>query len=228
MRPLLLLHGALGAAVLFDPLVTHLEAQYSIHRLDFSGHGGRPFPEHGYSMQGFVGDVIAYLDENGLAQVDIFGYSMGGYVALCLAKEHPERVGKIFTLATKFAWTPEAAATETKMLNPEKIAEKVPKFAAALEARHAPQDWKEVLRATADMMISLGDAPVLSNAALEDIPHKCLIAVGDQDQMVTREESVRAAKLLTNGEFAAMADTPHPIEQVDAKRLGQWITEFIN
>ena len=54
---------------------------------------------------------------------------MGGYVALQLANKHPKYVQKIITLGTKFAWDKETAAKEVKMLNPEKIEEKIPAFA---------------------------------------------------------------------------------------------------
>ena len=47
------------------------------------------------------------------------GHSMGGYVALKLALKRPELVDRIITLGTKFNWTPEVAAKEVKMLNPD-------------------------------------------------------------------------------------------------------------
>ncbi|HAA19344.1 MAG TPA: alpha/beta hydrolase [Cytophagales bacterium] len=227
MTNLLLLHGALGSAALFDPLASKLESDYTVHRINFAGHGGEPFPEGGYSMPHFGQNVLAYLDAQQINQINIFGYSMGGYVALWLAHNHPDRIGKIFTLATKFAWSPESAAQEGKMLNADKIAEKVPKFAAALEARHAPLDWRQVLSHTKDMMEGLGANPLLTEETLKTIPHDCLIAVGDQDQMVSREETMHAAQVLPKGKFACMANTPHPLEKVDTARLAQWIREFI-
>lgn len=228
MQNLLLLHGALGAAAQFAPLQEQLEKHFTLHTLNFAGHGGEPFPQGGYSIQVFAQNVLDYLDQQGIEQIDIFGYSMGGYVALYLAQQHPDRIGKIYTLATKFAWSPESAEQEMKMLNPEKIAEKVPKFAAALEQRHAPQDWKEVLNQTAAMMRGLGEAPLLTEEGLEAIPHTCLITVGDQDQMVSREETMAAANTLPKAEFACMAETPHPLEQVNVERLAKWIREFMS
>ncbi len=81
---------------------------------------------------------------------------MGGYVGLNLAKEYPELVGRIVTLGTKFAWTKEVAEKEIKMLNPEKIAEKIPAFADRLKSIHTNNNWKEVVRKTARMMYGLG------------------------------------------------------------------------
>ena len=47
-----------------------------------------------------------------ITRADIFGYSMGGYVALHAARRHPERIGSIMTLGTKFAWDTPTAEKE--------------------------------------------------------------------------------------------------------------------
>ena len=106
---ILLLHGALGSEVQFTELKKALSESFDVHTLTFEGHGGRA-SNRPFSMGGFVENVVDYLDKNGLDSVNIFGYSMGGYVALMLAKEHPNRVNKIMTLGTKFAWNPEFSA----------------------------------------------------------------------------------------------------------------------
>lgn len=213
--PLLLLHGAIGAA---DQL-TFLEAlPQNSFAFDFPGHGGKAFPA-AFSIRAFTESVLQWMDEKGFATVDIFGYSMGGYVALYLARHYPERVGKIFTLATKFAWDEATAAKEVKMLNPEKIAEKVPKFAAALEKRHAPLDWKEVLQRTADLMLALGKKPELAQEDFAAITHPVLLSVGDRDTMVSIEETMQVYRSLPNAQFMVFPDTVHPIEQINLQQL---------
>ncbi len=62
---LLLLHGAIGAAQL-NPLATELQKDYTIHTLDFSGHGSKPFPEGPYSISLFAKDVLQYMDDHRL------------------------------------------------------------------------------------------------------------------------------------------------------------------
>lgn len=62
-----------------------------------------------------------------------------------LAEHHPQRIKKIITLATKFNWDETIAAQKIKMLNADKIEEKLPRFAAGLQKRHAPNNWKTVL-----------------------------------------------------------------------------------
>jgi enterochelin esterase-like enzyme len=100
-----------------------------------------------------------------LEKPTVFGYSMGGYVALYLAHSQPTLLGNIITLGTKFEWTPKIAQKEIKMLDAKVIIEKVPKFAEALKTRHG-NDWELLLWKTATMMVDLGNTNALS---LEDI-----------------------------------------------------------
>jgi pimeloyl-ACP methyl ester carboxylesterase len=144
---------------------------------------------------------------------------MGGYVALWLANQHPEVVGKIVTLGSKFDWSIDSASQEIKKLNSEKILEKIPAFARILENRHAPNDWKLLLQKTADMMMVLGKSPLLTKEILETIQHPTLVCLGDQDDMADRNYSELVASFLPNGKFHLLENTPHPIEKVDLTKL---------
>jgi pimeloyl-ACP methyl ester carboxylesterase len=226
MKSILLLHGALGAMQQLDPLKQKLEiAGYDVHLVNFSGHGGNAF-EDKFGIEQFAEDVLSYLNQQQLEQVTIFGYSMGGYVALWLAKENPERLEKIITLGTKFDWSVESAEKEVKKLNPEKIQEKVPAFARILEHRHAPNNWKELLNKTAAMMLDLGEAPLLTESILSKIETPTLICLGDVDDMSDRNYSEEVANYLQNGSFSLLKSTPHPIEKCDLDMLTELIEGF--
>lgn len=225
-QKILILHGALGSAAQLNPLKSILEKSFEVHTLNFEGHGGRSFSERDFSIDSFTANVLDYLDENKIAQIDIFGYSMGGYVALNLALKAPSRVHRIFTLATKFAWSAESASKEVKMLDPVTIEEKVPAFAATLKERHAPLDWKEHLNKTAAMMLSLGNGDRLSIQDFRKIEHKVLLTVGSKDRMVSEEETQEVRKALLNGAFELLEGVKHPIEQVDLDLLAQQIKSF--
>ncbi|MBD1397359.1 alpha/beta hydrolase [Pontibacter sp. JH31] len=226
MQHLLLLHGALGSAETLQPLQEALAPHYTVHTLNFSGHGGEPLPQAPFRIEQFAADVLRYLDRCDLLQVDVFGYSMGGYVALYLALYHPARIKCVFTLATKFAWSPETAAKEVKLLQPEKIQEKVPQFASMLAKRHAPTDWQDVVLGTADMMQHLGQQPLLTADTLPNINARVRVCVGDRDNMVSVEETSWAFRLLCNGSLLVLPDTRHPLEMADTKRLLQEIRQF--
>jgi esterase len=225
MTPLLLLHGALGSAAQFDPLKTLLPEGREIYAPNFPGHGGAP-DQGAFSIAGFAEYIQKYLSDNNLSQVDIFGYSMGGYVALYLACYHPDLVNRIFTLGTKFDWTPETAAREMAMLDPEKIEAKVPAFARILAERHAPADWKAVLLRTADMIYGLGAGSGLAPEDMAIITCPVTVGLGELDNMVTPEESKATASLLPNGLLNILPGSKHPIEQTDVVLLAKRLKKF--
>lgn len=222
---LLLLHGAIGSSKQFDALVPLLQNQFEVYTFNFSGHGGKPLPTEPFSIELFAKDVLHWMQDNKIETIDIFGYSMGGYVALYLAKHHSSRVGKVFTLATKFNWNAEGAAKEAAMLNPEKIAEKVPAFAKALEQKHGG-NWKTVLTKTAEMMINLGNSPTLLLSALADIQQPVQISVGDKDNIVTLEETIVAYRALINAQLLVLPQTQHPFEKVNTKRIAAEVAQY--
>ncbi|MCW5924677.1 MAG: alpha/beta fold hydrolase [Saprospiraceae bacterium] len=223
--PLILLHGAIGSAAQFDALRPHLGSERPVFALSFPGHGGSSADEP-FSMSRFSDFVLRFLEKEKVVRADFFGYSMGGYVALYLAWQHPERVRRVFTLGTKFDWTPETAARESAMLNAEKIAEKVPAFAQMLAARHAPADWKEVLRRTADMLRDLGAGQGLPAEAFARIGCPVTIGLGELDNMVTLEESRAVASALPRGSLEILTACKHPMEQVDVVLLAERLCKY--
>ena len=212
---------------MLHPLKQALSREYRVFTLDFAGHGGTPFQQETFSIEDFAQQVLAFLKEQQLKQVHIFGYSMGGYVALYLASQHPDRIKSIFTLATKFAWSAEAAAKEVKLLNPGKVKEKVPQFAATLAQRHAPQPWERVMEQTALMMLRLGEQPLLTATTLSQIQQPVQVAVGDQDTMVTLQETAEAFRSLPDARLLVLPATPHPLERVAVSRLHHEIDLFL-
>lgn len=227
MRPLLLLHGALGSRSQLAPLKSLLQNRFEVYDLDFAGHGDRATFQD-FSLDLFADNVVELMDRNNLSQVDIFGYSMGGYVALKLAHQHPEKIGRIATLGTKFDWTPETAAREVRMLNPQTIQEKVPAYADHLKQVHSPDRWEKVLAQTAQLMVGLGNGAGLSLEEFSRIPHTCLIGIGDEDRMVSLEETTRIADALPQGKLRVMEGFPHPLPQIDTDAWGKVLLDFFS
>jgi pimeloyl-ACP methyl ester carboxylesterase len=226
MQKILLLHGALGSSKNFDLLVPLLQNNFEVHALTFEGHGGKTIPNHDFTMEGFANEVLEYLDQNKIDKISIFGYSMGGYVGLYLAKHFPERITKLYTLATKINWTVDGAIKEASMLNPIIIKEKVPKFALALEQLHR-ENWEALMQKTAQMMLQLGEKPTLKEEDFEQITIPVLISVGDNDVMVTMEETEKAFQKMPNAQLYIMPNTIHPIEKVDVEELANQIKRFV-
>lgn len=225
MKDIILLHGAIGAEDQLLPLDKQLgEKKFKVHHFSFSGHGGQAFAPY-FGIEQFAAELYQYILERNLEQPNIFGYSMGGYVALYLESQKPKLIGKIATLATKFDWTPEGAVKEAAMLNPETIQQKVPNFAEALQKRHGDQ-WVELLNKTAEMMKVLGDAPLLSEAVLKTIESPVLLGLGDKDSMVSLDETRKVFAALPKCNMYMLPSTKHPIEGVNVELLSTILANY--
>ena len=228
MPDVILIHGALGAIDQLEPLASALSIQGSIHRLELGGHGSTPTSAR-FSTEGFAMNVRTFMAEKGIGRAGLFGYSMGGYVALSLAVTSPELVASVATLGTKLAWSPDVAAKETARLDAPTIRAKVPRFADVLEKRHANAGgWELMLSRTAEYMTSLGQHSELDARALARLQLPVRLMVGDRDNVVTVEETRDAARAMTAGQFAVLPNTPHPFEQVRLPLLAAHLDEFFN
>lgn len=223
MRPLLLLHGALGGPDTLQLLAARLQPHFSLHCPAFPGHAGVRASE--YRMDALVDFLAGYVRAEGLERPLVFGYSMGGYAALALAAQQPGVLGGIATLATKLRWTPEAAAREGELLRPEVLEAKVPAYAAALAGRHGLH-WKEVVRGTAALLQGLGDAPLLNAAAFARIQEPVLLLLGDRDKMVSLDETLEAFQQIGGAQLGVLPGTAHPLEKVPVDLLSAQLLSF--
>ncbi len=226
MNPILFLHGALGTEEQFQSLISGLKIDERLHRITFEGHGEAEKKERPFRIEHFAENTLLYMDQHGIDQADFFGYSMGGYVALYLAKTQPERVGRIATLGTVLTWNPEKSANETVFLNPEKIEEKVPAFAKMLEKDH-PNDWKRVVTKTAELLTHLGNNPLINEEDWEKITHPIRIQIGDRDTTADLNNTVHIFKKIPNAELIVLPNSPHPIYKADKEILLQSLVDFL-
>lgn len=226
MPNLILLHGALGHSEIFDSFISELSKYFTVYAPLFSGHGDTELTEKGITIEKYTQELKEFIEKENLNNVYIFGHSMGGYIALCYALDNPSTLNSIMTLGTKFDWTEEQAMKESKMLNPDVIADKVPKYAELLEKQHGLK-WKQLLPAISEMMILLGKNPPLKDQ-LETINFPVQIMVGDKDNMVTLEESMKAYRKLSKSKLAVLPDTKHPMDKVRPNLLLNLMKDFWN
>jgi pimeloyl-ACP methyl ester carboxylesterase len=221
--PLILLPGALGAAEQFKPLLTHL-VRYQTFTYNFPGHGGRQLPTNGLTMEALAEDFIRWLTDFRLRDVEVFGYSMGGYIALLAAAQRPDLIAKVCTLGTKFDWSARTAADLNAGLDPSVIEARAPKAAEVLAARH--HKWTYLAWATMQMLDQLGAAPLLTDELLPRIEIPALILRGEGDKVVTEAESRHVADLLPNATFDTIANSRHHWEQTSLPDLLPVMTNF--
>ncbi|MEV4438486.1 alpha/beta fold hydrolase [Streptomyces sp. NPDC049577] len=90
--PLVLLAGQANSHRWWDGIREDFHAARSTITIDYRGTGASDDPGTPFSTEEFARDVIAVLDDLGVDRADVYGTSMGGRVAQCLAVHHPRRV----------------------------------------------------------------------------------------------------------------------------------------
>ncbi len=226
MKQLMLIHGAIGSADQMVPLKELLQDEFEVHLLAFDGHGSKSASVDPFSLESFGQQLIQKLSEIG-KPTHIFGYSMGGFVALYEAAMGSENIASITTLGTKMEWDEEIAQREVRHLDPKMILSKVPKFATALEKRHG-EDWEEVLSRTAAFMKELGKTQPIQESIMKTIEIPVLLCLADGDAMVSVGETHQVHQWIIDSIFETIPDSKHPIEQVNLMALADTIRSFIN
>jgi pimeloyl-ACP methyl ester carboxylesterase len=95
-RPLVLLHGGLlTIGLTFGSMLEPLAASRQVIAVELQGHGHTADSGRALTIEALAGDVIALLDQLGIAEADLFGFSLGGLIACAIALGAPSRAGKL-------------------------------------------------------------------------------------------------------------------------------------
>ncbi|SFS82408.1 alpha/beta fold hydrolase [Saccharopolyspora flava] len=93
--PLVLLAGQANNHRWWDGVREDFEGTHRTITLDHRGTGASDKPDIACTTRDFASDVIAVLDELGIASADVYGTSMGGRIAQWLAVDHPGRLRRL-------------------------------------------------------------------------------------------------------------------------------------
>jgi len=226
MQNFILLHGALGSSDDLAGLSRVLKMSgNTVFSFSFSGHGKQAF-QTAFGIEQFASELENFVAKNEIKNPIVFGYSMGGFVALHLAAKHKNFLKKIITLGTKFNWSKESVEKETRMLNPETMLEKIPGFAKGLENKHGAE-WKELVTKTADMMREIHEKNFLNPDLIKSLEMPVLLGLADNDQMVSLEETRAIVKELPGATMYMLPKSKHAMESVDVNLLAQIIFNFV-
>ena len=226
-KTLLCLHGALGTVQDFAPVANALAENFDIKLLNFSGHGTGTYWPKEFRIETFAQELEDFFKEHSLKEVAVFGYSMGGYVALYhKANFEDSPISHILTYGTKFDWSEESVAKEIAKLDIVGIQTKVPHFAEELQRRHGER-WKQVLLSTAHMMQNLQKLDGLSHEDLAEVNCPVIISRGSEDMMVTLKESERASQHLFAGRYVEIEGAKHELSSVSPESITQELKNFI-
>lgn len=103
---LVLIHGLGASSFSWRHNVAPLAAHFRVWTLDFPPHGRSPFSlTADYSQEALARGIMSFMERQGIRQAALAGNSLGGGLALLLARDYPERVPALALLAPAAAMT---------------------------------------------------------------------------------------------------------------------------
>ena len=204
--PLVLLHGGLfDIDQQFGALIPELASGRRVIAVDFQGHGRTNDIDRPFSAAAFAEDVLGVLDHLDIERADVFGFSVGGAVALELAIEHPERVRKVIVSSTSFAASGMRGADNADAVGSMTVAMIAGTPMEAAYLAKSPHPDLDHLQGLLDKLGATfeGGFPDRSDAEIRAIAAPTLITVGDAD-MISLEHAVEFLRLRggdVNGDF---------------------------
>jgi pimeloyl-ACP methyl ester carboxylesterase len=200
--PLVLLHGAFSAiGTSFGALLPGLAQGRQVIGFELQAHGRTADIDRPLSPETMADDVAAALEQLGVAQADIFGYSMGAGVALQVAIRHPELVRKLVFMSATYTMSGVHPGLMDGFgeMRPEMM-HGSPWHDEYLRIAPRPEDFNRLFAKKTEMDKQLKDVPAEAIRALEA---PTLIIIGDSD-LVRPEHAVEMFRLLGGGVFGDM------------------------
>lgn len=204
---LLVLHGAAGCTQLeTEALARRLEPHFHVLALDFSGHGASSDIDNPFSASLFSDNARAVLDHIGIGEAHLFGFSMGGAIALHFAREYPEHVRRLAVHGTTVAWTEGLVEAMTARLDAEIFRQR---DTADLEAAHG--DWERLFERTARFIRTLPERTAEMEATARKVKAPTLISAADRDDLFPLEAPLHLHRLLPEGRLALLPAMEHAL-----------------
>jgi pimeloyl-ACP methyl ester carboxylesterase len=237
--PLFLFHGsgALGAVWWALGYVDALRYEHQLILIDARGHGHseKPTAMDAYAMQRLIKDVIAVLDDCGLAQTAYLGYSLGGRVGFGLAIHAPERVSALILGGASHR--PQAGTLDRIFY---------PGFIDTIELEGPEaflEHWSERLGRPIDPNVRealLGNdpdaivpylrqtdrEPGFDEGSVSRMNVPVLLFAGERDD--ERLADSRAAAILQNAELVVIADSDHESTLARVDVVVPYVRAFLN
>ena len=211
--PIVWIHGFPLSSAIFEPQ-TKIDGFRHI-RPDLRGFGKTPPADGETSMQSYAHDVLDVMDKEHIERAVIAGFSMGGYVAMQLLRDAPERVAALLLLDTR-----EVADTAEGRANRMKQADEVAKsgsIASVVEAMLPKMtyrtDVRDDVRRIMESSTPQGVVAALhamanradSTETLRNCKVPALVVVGDRDEITPPRDAERMVALIGHAEEAPIA-----------------------
>jgi len=204
-EPLVLLHGAYMTIGAMGPIVPGLAETRQVIAVELQAHGHTADIDRPITYEQMADDTAALLRHLGIGQTDVFGFSMGGGVALQLAIRHPDLLRKLVVASASY--TSDGMQPELHEMIPSITPEMFagsPIEAAYLEVAPNPGDFPRLVEKLKRLDMTPFD---WSAEDVRGIEAPTLIVVGDSDA-IRLEHAVEMFRLLGGGAMGDLASLP--------------------
>jgi len=231
-----LVHGLGGHAEDWRDLAPYFAgAGFRVYMPDLPGFGRSEKPaEFSYSIPDQAGAVIGFLDALGLKQVDLGGWSMGGWIAQRIAAEHPERVRRLMLFDSAGIF--EKPAWDTRLFTPVNAAEldqldallmphppQVPEFVARDILRISEQNGWVIHRALGTMLTGR-DA---TDSLLPGLKMPVLIVWGAEDHITPLSQGEKIHSLVPQSQLEVFPGCGHLAPGQCTAQIGPRVVAFV-
>lgn len=93
--PVLLVHGWLSSSRVWERLAGRLAQRFTVYTLDLTGFGESDKPSSGYGVRNGGRLLYAFCAHFGLTRASVIGHDLGGAMAVKLAADHQDVVGRL-------------------------------------------------------------------------------------------------------------------------------------
>ncbi|MGH8914930.1 MAG: alpha/beta fold hydrolase [Acidimicrobiia bacterium] len=241
-RTVLLIHGLAGSSIAeWYRIGPALAEKYRVIMVDHRSHGLAPLARDRFEVDDLADDTAGVLDQLGVGQVSVVGYSMGGTIAQALAHRHPGRVDRLVLVAT-FTHHPQpiralreagailARAWErlTGLGTPE-VRTVYLRLTGAVEERHARWLWEETHRrdVEAGAQATLALLRFDSRSWVGRIECETLVIIPTSDQLVPPAWQYQLAGALGDPAVVEIVGARHEVPWTHPDRVVEEIAAFI-
>ena len=222
-RPLVVLHGAFGWAVVFPTLAKNRQ----VIAIEMQGHGHTADIDRPLTYEQMADDTAALLKQLKIEQADLFGYSMGGNVAMAVAIRHPKLVRKLVTAGSHYGKLEDAYDAEVvaqfKSLSPDNFAPKELKDPYDKVAPD-PKKWTVLVTKVKKMG---SEFKGFAREEMRSIKAHVMVTIGDRD-VVRPEHAVEMFRLIPNAQLAVFPGGDHFMLWTNPETLLAPIATFLD